>query len=328
MKPSTNWRENIAADEESRFSGYAKAFAETQQRKNRKYGSGRALHRKQLAALHAQFEVLPDLPAHARHGLFAAPARYQAWVRLSNGGADKMADARPDIRGFSFKVFGLSGPAALGGTATTQDFLLINHAAFSFATADEFVGLALAAIAGPGKLLRYLAGRYGMFGALRQIKHLSGVMGKPFSGFATESFYSAAPFACGPFAARARLLPASREGQAQARADWGADFHRRAARGPLQFDFQLQFFVDEARTPIENPTVDWPESAAPYLTVGRLIVAQQEADAAFAEEVETGRFDIWGGLAAHRPLGEIMRARKAAYYASQQGRARPAGAKA
>ncbi|MCX7174974.1 MAG: catalase [Proteobacteria bacterium] len=320
MPPSTDWRENIADDEETRFAGYARAFAEAQQRKSRKYGSGRALHRKQLAALRARFEVLDDLPDHARHGLFATPGSFPAWVRLSNGGADKLADARPDIRGFSFKVFGPSGPAALGGTAATQDFLLINHAAFSFATADEFVNLALAAIAGPAKLLRYLAGRYGLFGALRQIKKLAGTVGKPFSGYATEPFYSAAPFACGPFAARARLQPASLDKRPEARNDWGGDFHQRVAGGSLQFDFQLQFFVDEALTPIENPTVDWPEAVAPYLTVGRLVVMQQDIDPAFAREVETGRFDIWGGLAAHRPLGEIMRARKAAYFASQQGR--------
>ncbi len=321
MNPSTDWRENVAADEEERFAGYAKAFAGAQQRKNRKYGAGRALHRKQGAALRAQFEVLPDLPDYARHGLFATAARYPAWVRLSNGGADKQADRRPDIRGFSFKVFGLSGPAALSGTATTQDFLLINHATFALPSADEFVGLALALMDGPGKLLRYLAGRYGLLGAARKIKQLAGTLGKPFSGFATEPFYSAAPFACGPFAARARLLPASHDRNPRSGHDWGADFHQRVAAGPLEFDFQLQFFIDEARTPIENPTVGWPEDVAPYVTVGRLTVLQQMPDPALTMEVEAAHFDIWGGLAAHRPLGEIMRARKATYFASQAGRA-------
>jgi len=320
MNPSTEWQENVTAGEEDRFAAYARAFADAQQRKNRKYGPGRALHRKQGAALRAQFEALPDLPAYARHGLFATAARYTAWVRLSNGSGDKKADGRPDIRGFSFKVFGPSGPAALSGTATTQDFLLINHPTFALPSADEFVGLALAVIAGPGRLLRYLVGRYGFIGALRKMKQLASTFGKPFSGFATEPFYSAAPFACGPFAARARLLPASHDKNPQASNDWGADFHQRVAQEPLQFDFQLQFFVDEAHTPIENPTVDWPEHVSPYLTVGRLTVVQQAADPAFANEVDAAHFDIWGGLAAHRPLGEIMRARKATYYASQTGR--------
>jgi len=319
--PSTNWQEKLAVDEESRFDGYAKALAALQQKKSDTDGKGRALHRKQLAAARAQFEILPDLPPHACHGLFAQPARLEAWVRLSNGSRDRQADARPDIRGFSFKVFCAPGPGALGGTANTQDFLLINQASFPFTGADEFVGFVLAAGGGPAKLFPYLIGKYGLFGAFRKLKRLSAQVAKPFSGFATETFYSAAPFACGPYAARARLLPAGGEKNSQARDDWGADFMRRAAAGPLQFDFQLQFFVDEARTPIENPTVDWSEADAPYLTVGRLVVPQQAADAAFAQQVEAARFDIWGGLAAHRPLGEVMRARKAAYYASQQERA-------
>ena len=37
-------------------------------------------------------------------------------------------------------------------------------------------------------------------------------------------------------------------------------------------------------------------------------------------DVEGLRFDPWGGLADHRPLGEIMRARKVAYFHSQKSR--------
>lgn len=108
--PTTEWREVVAPDETSRFAGYAERFVEMQQRKSAKFGNGRALHRKQLLALRATLDVLPDLPAYARHGLFAAPAKYDAWVRLSNGGTDRARDATPDIRGFAIKVRGVRGP--------------------------------------------------------------------------------------------------------------------------------------------------------------------------------------------------------------------------
>ena len=36
--------------------------------------------------------------------------------------------------------------------------------------------------------------------------------------------------------------------------------------------------------------------------------------------MERDHFDPWMALADHRPLGEIMRARKAAYYASFKNR--------
>jgi hypothetical protein len=99
---------------------------------------------------------------------------------------------------------------------------------------------------------------------------------------------------------------------------------RRVAREALEYELQLQFFVDEENTPIEDASVDWPEDVAPYLTVGRLTIPVQsldgEAGARLQAEVESGTFDPWGGLMAHRPLGDVMRARKVTYYHSQRNR--------
>ena len=323
--PSTEWRETVAADEATRFAGYAAQFVALQQRKSAKYGKGRALHRKQLLALRASFEVLPGLPAHARHGLFARPATYDAWVRLSNGGTDRARDATPDIRGFAIKVRGVSGPGALGKATDAQDFLLINQEKFAFAKSDEFVGLVMAASNGNGALFKYLAARYGLLGALKFMAKFVAALGRKFSGFATERMHSATPIACGPYAARVRLLPAREKPLANASADWAADYARQLASGPLLHELQLQFFVDERRTPIEDASVDWAEDVAPYLTVARLRVPQQALDDAAAATltgaVEQAVFDPWDALAEHRPLGEVMRARKAVYFASQRARA-------
>ena len=320
--PSTQWQERIAADEAERHAGYARDFKEIQALKSAKFGAGRALHRKQLLGLRGTFEVLAGLPGHARHGLFAAPASYEAWVRLSNGGTDVQSDRKPDIRGFAIKIRGIDGPGALGsGPTDCQDFLLINHPAFAFAGADEFVGLVKNLSKGPGALLGYLVSRYGFLGALGLMKRFAQTFKKPFSGFATETFYTAAPIACGPFAARVRLLPASKEVKPGAGADWAADFRSRLAHGPLRFELQLQFFVDEARTPIEDASVDWPDEVAPYVTVGMLTLPPQAADdEALAQTIEAAAFDPWAALMEHRPLGEVMRARKAVYFQSQQGR--------
>ena len=136
--------------------------------------------------------------------------------------------------------------------------------------------------------------------------------------------YSAAPIACGPYAVRVRLQPASDEVKPGASADWAGDFRSRLERGPLRFELQLQFFVDEARTPIEDASVDWPEDVAPYVTVGILTLpvqdAQSEAGKALAAAIESAAFDPWSALMDHRPLGEVMRARKVVYFQSQSGR--------
>lgn len=323
--PSTQWKEQVAADEAERHAGYARDFEQIQAQKSAKFGKGRALHRQQRLGLHGSFEVLPDLPEHARHGLFAAPGKFEAWVRLSNGGTDRQADRKPDVRGFAIKVKGVSGPGALGsGPAESQDFLLINHSAFAFAGADEFVGLVKGMVKGPGALLGYLVSRYGFLGALRLMKRFARTFNTSFTGFATEPFYSAAPIACGPYAVRVRLLPASDEVKPGADADWADNFRSYLERGPLQFKLQLQFFVDETRTPIEDASVDWPEEVAPYLTVGVLTLPPQDvqdaAGQALAANIEAAAFDPWSALMDHRPLGEVMRARKVVYFQSQSGR--------
>ena len=322
--PSRAWRENIAPDEAERFARYAQQFAELQRAKSARFGSGRALHRRQQLGLKARLDVLPGLPAFARHGLFEAPLSYDALLRLSNGGADKAADAKPDVRGFSIQVQGVAGEAALGGAATHQDFALIQHPAFAFAGTDEFVGLAIHASNGLPALLKYLLGRYGAFGALKQLRKIAKTFGKPFKGFAAETFYSAAPIACGPYAARVRLRPADAT-QPPARGHaWAQDMGDRLRAGPLAYELQLQFFVKETVTPIEDASVDWPEDRSPYITVARLTLRQQDPDSAeglaLSERTEAAVFDPWAALAAHRPLGEVMRARKVVYFESQKQR--------
>jgi hypothetical protein len=311
-------------DEAARFAGYAGQFVDMQKRKSAKYGKGRALHRKQLLALRATFNVLPDLPAYARHGLFARPGAYEAWVRLSNGGTDRARDATPDIRGFAIKVRGVRGPGALGKPTEAQDFVLINQEKFAFPKSEEFVGLVMAASNGKSALFKYLLRRYGLLGALKFMARFAATLGRKFSGFASERMHSAAPIACGPYAARVRLLPARDQPLADASNDWAADFGRQLASGPLVHELQLQFFVDEQRTPIEDASVDWREDVAPYVTVARLSIAQQPLDdaaaAALTKEVEQAVFDPWDALAEHRPLGDVMRARKAVHFASQQTR--------
>src|ERR1035437_7886342 len=114
LSPSVEWIEKIGVDEAERFATYAQQFAAIQASKSKKYGPGRALHRKQLTAARGTLEVLGGQPDFARHGLFAAPGQFEVWVRLSNGGLDRAPDRTPDIRGFAIQVRGVKGDSALG----------------------------------------------------------------------------------------------------------------------------------------------------------------------------------------------------------------------
>ncbi|HSW20698.1 MAG TPA: catalase [Ramlibacter sp.] len=321
---STAWQEKIAPDEDQRYAEYAKQFAQIQQRKSARWGAGRTLHRKQLTAAHGTLEVLDGLPVFARHGLFAVPHDYDVWVRLSNGGLDRANDQAPDIRGFAMRVFGVQGLSALGnGPARSQDFTLINQEAFAFRGSEEFVAFVVAASQGTGALFKHALKRYGLLGGPRLLGKMIKLASKPFGGFATEPLFSAVPMANGPYAVRVRLLPATSNGKARAGAsvDWNADFSTRLAGGPLHWDLQLQFFANEEVTPIEDASVNW---STPYTTVARLMLPKQDtcgADGkALADKVEACVIDPWQALREHRPLGDVQRARKVVYFASQKGR--------
>ena len=72
------WREVIPEGEAARLEALAKRLVA------RRKLDGRPLHRKTLAALHARFEVT-EAPRDLRHGLFAEPGSYDAFVRFSSG---------------------------------------------------------------------------------------------------------------------------------------------------------------------------------------------------------------------------------------------------
>lgn len=313
-EPSTAWHEVVAPDEEQRHAWQASQFVAMQQRKSAEFGTGRALHRRQRLALRAVLEVPAGLPAAASHGIFATPATYECWVRLSNGGFNSDPDRVPDIRGFAVKVLGVPGESVFGGPASSQDFALINHEKFSSSTSKDFTAITTGASTGARGIFKAVVRAPHLLGGL---VHVVGALRKSFSGFATEDFYSAAPIACGPYAARVRLCAASSQVTPGARSDWAADIYGRLSDGPLEHELQLQFFTDEARTPIEDAAVVWD---APYVTVARLVIPSQAPDDAFAADVEAARFDPWNAVTAHRPLGEVMRARKVAYRPSQENR--------
>jgi hypothetical protein len=323
--PSTEWREQVAPDEDERFQRYGERFVEFQTRRDQRYGTGRALHRKQIAGVSARLDVAEGVVEQARHGLFATPASYDAWIRMSNATMNVRRDSEPDVRGFAIKVLGVNGPGALGtGPTSNQDFALINIPGFSSGNAAHFAGLIIALSNGRNAAFRYLFRAYGPIGAVKAARRGTALLHVPFTGFATEPFYSAAAVCVGPYAARIRVLPRQRGQLPDGPADWAADLRRHLAAGDVSYDMQLQFFIDEAATPIENAAAVWPESQSPYHTVARLTIPQQDLESAagqaLSKKIDESVFDPWNALMEHRPLGDIMRARKVVYLASERSR--------
>jgi hypothetical protein len=310
--PSTEWKEQISADEAERFQRQGEAIRAAHALKNARYGKGRFLHRKPVVTAEARLDIADDLPAHARHGVFASPGSKKALVRLSNGAFDVQANARPDIRGFALRILDVEGEAALGGTTDHQDFLLINHDSFASKDSDEFVEFATLAAHGQASAIWTLFRTHGLAATISRLKTLAAVIGKPFAGFAAERFNTVLPHRIGPYAAKLLLVPTAPS--AMTSKDPGADIMAKLNAGPIEYRLCLQFYTDETSTPLEDHRKVWDEGVSSLIEVGRLTLLKAGPD------LESLKFDPWGGLEDHRPLGEIMRARKSAYYISQKAR--------
>jgi hypothetical protein len=92
----------------------------------------------------------------------------------------------------------------------------------------------------------------------------------------------------------------------------------------VSYGLRVQFYVDAGRTPIEDASVEWRESDAPFLTVARLTLPQQDASSPRGRRVaalcDGLSFDPWHATEDFRPLGNMMRARNHAYRLSTQER--------
>jgi len=329
MVPATDWTEVVAPDEPERFQRLAENLREMQRRNAKGGPARRTLHAVGQAGLEAELTILADVPDYARIGMFAAPAKYRAYVRFSNGHGLPEPDRKPAVRGIGVKVVGVPGKKLIPGLeeAKTQDFLLINSRATLFHNAEEFVGFILAAT-NPFRLLPWLLGNFGFGRSVRFMRALLRKLSEPIASLATTEYHTALPLKFGPYAAHFALAP-------QAQPEPGAkpgtspnylkeDLEARLTKQPVVYDLRAQFFCDEFRTPIEDAAKEWDEKDAPFVTLGRLTLLQQDPASPRGRQVaamiERMSFDPWHTTDDFRPLGNMMRARSPAYRLSTQER--------
>jgi hypothetical protein len=322
VTPSTSWKEVVPEDEDTRFLRYAEQLRELQRQRAKGGRASRGLHAKAVANVKAELEVLGDLPEPARAGLFEKPGKYRAYVRFSNGSGTRQPDSKGDVRGVAIKVLGVPGKKVIPGLeqAKTQDFLLIHTPSSPFRNADEFMGVVLAVGGNPLLTLPRIIGLLGPARAFQVLKRFARGTSTPLGSVATTRYFSGVPIRYGDYAVHYALEPEAKAGLqgAGSAADYlGEELAARLRREPLVYDLRVQFYSDAARTPLEDASVEWTEANAPFVTVAKLSLPIQDlasTDAlALSAYIETLSFDPWHALEAHRPLGNIMRARNHAY---------------
>ncbi len=321
--PSTSWSETIGDGEAARFDALAAILRDLQRAQAAKTGKGRALHYKRHVAFLAEVETRDDAPAWAKQGIFAAAGKYAAYVRFSNGAGRSQRDKTPDVRGIALKIVGVPGKKLIPGMedAATQDVLAILGDAVPFRTPEAFVGVVRAASGSPLLALPRLVGALGL-GFASILKKAQAGISRPIDSLAKQTYFSALPIRWGEYAVKLSLAPLAApepsvpvDGAAPDRL--GLDLAARAKAGALRFELRVQPFIDEARTPIEDPTRSWSEADSPWTTVATLTILEQDVESArgrrVTEYVERLSFDPWHAPVDFRPLGALMRARSAAY---------------
>lgn len=289
----------------------------------------RAQHGNMIAGIkNAQFEVLRDIPADLQVGLFQPGVKYTAHVRLSNASSIAQVDSARDLRGAAVRVIDDNGK--------NHDFLMTN-APFSHARdARQFMIISSAVVRQGGvpaalwklRAWRTVAGlvriakRLGLKEAMRILRTIKEQTSRPVASVATEQYWSRAPFAFGAVAVKFMLkgsgpLAVAVGGPGEGAPNLRAELVSRLRAGDVRFDFKVQRYIDAARTPIEDATVEWKEEDAPFITIARLVIPKQELDANSEADIDNYAFNPWNtGSDDYRPLGSMNRARKLVYSAS------------
>jgi hypothetical protein len=281
-------------------------------------GMERGGNTKTHGIVRGEFIVHDNLPAQFRHGIYAQPQTFRAWVRFSGPGPYITPDI--DDVGFmsiSIKLLGVPGPKLMDEEKSTLDMFGVSTP--TFVTPDTKANAQLQIESVKNAQIFYFLNL--------QRPHLLDLIMQSLWTKTQSSPFEAPYFSCVPY-----LLG---EGQATQYSVWPKskrrtpiprlplrppdDYLRDAmvaslAEGDIEFDFRLQLQTDSHLMPIENNAVLWPESLSPRVSVATLRLPRQKFDSpAQLEFAKRLSYNPWHTIAEHRPLGNQSRARRRMY---------------
>src|SRR5207244_9966990 len=266
-----------------------------------------------------EFIVHDGLPANLRHGIYAQPQTYRAWVRFSGPGPY----ITPDIDdlgsvSISIKLMGVPGPKLMDEEKFTLDMFGVSTP--TFVTPDTSANAQLQIESVKNASIFYFLNFHR--------SHVLDFIMQSLWIKTQSSPFEAPYFSCVPY-----LLG---EGQAMQYSVWPKttkrtriprlplrppdDYLRDAMvkalnEGDVELDFRLQLQTDPFLMPIENNGVFWPEKLSPPVSVATLRLPQQKFDSpAQMEFAKKLSYNPWHTIAEHRPLGNQSRARQRMYY--------------
>ena len=311
--------ERIQPDEEASLQSIIDTFKAQMSGLWKPGGFERGGNTKTHGIVRAEFIVHDGLPPRFRHGIFAQPKTYRAWVRFSGPGPYVTPDI--DDVGFmsiSIKLMGVPGDKLMAEEKFTQDLFGVSTP--TFVTPDTRAN---------ANLQRWSLKNASIFHFVNfRNSHLLDFIMQGLWIKTQSSPFEAPYFSCVPY-----LLG---EGQAMQYSVWPKsktktpiprlplrppdDYLRQAMvaaldRGDVELDVRLQLQTDPHLMPIENNAVLWPKRLSPRVSVATLRIPKQKFDSpaqiAFARRLS---YNPWHCIAEHRPLGNQSRARRRMYH--------------
>ena len=287
----------------------------------------RQVHSKSHGLVSGKFiveEYLSD--ERCKVGVFATPKEYDIWVRFSNGSSPKALgifkpDTEGDARGMAIKLKNVDGNKVASDEEDTQDFTLINHHVFFLPDVAGYIdfGEFRKAMEGGEKLDPVLAQK--LAPTLAILKEMSSkVIGNPLS----IQYWSTTPYKLGSNFIKFSVKPHDLETVTITNPDPDSrsqNYLREAIvslltneRKEIVFDFLVQFFVDESKTPIENPMKEWTQEDSPFIKIATITIPAQEFDNDERKQLDASlSFTPWHTLPEHQPVGSVNLARRKIY---------------
>ena len=326
--------EQREADEDEAIAGIVKGMSEQTETVAQREGHAvRASHAKSTACAVGELTVSGGLPEELAQGLFARAGTFAVAVRLAQGPGETLGDRVSTHRGMAIKVFGVDGEKLPAHDTDTQDFVFATGTTFPSGTAQGFlrdskqIGATTSLPEGFKSAVSSAARNF------NKVLHAFGTeyaradfFGHPFSHPLADAYFSQCPLRFGRFVAKLGAFPV---GPAQdALANWRLEpkqdengFRHASVEFLRQngatFELRAQLWVDAEKQPIEDASVEWPKELSDYRTVATIRLPAQDAYSPerqrYFDEVMTFRPAF--SLAAHRPLGSVMRARLQVYQA-------------
>jgi len=293
----------------------------------------RDAHAKAHGCVKAEVQVLPDLAGELRQGVFNEPGKtWQATMRLSNGNAYPQFDSIRDARGMAIKLLDVPGKQLLHDQQSRgeQDFVMFNHPNFFVSDVAEY-RQNVAAQADGKKVMAFFPGWNPQTWQVRHLFIALATLSPAPESPTQTTYFSVSPYKFGEANAKFRVMPDPASCPTYtlpAQNQKLPNFLRNALNQQLSTDRMPACFVlqiqrqDPARyMPIEDTSIEWQQSDAPFESVARIKVPAQDFDTpALNVQCDNQSFNPWFGLEAHRPIGGINRLRKAVYEAVSEYR--------